>query len=381
MPETSRFDCQQCDLANNIDDMVQCEGCNKWSHYGCVGFDDGKKEDHWKCRECVTKPTSNNDKEVPSKQGESAQEETSGSTGGPDAVGEHVRLNLKLLDERKAFLLREIELQHTTQLEQRKLQLEKEMWNARYEILNARCEGNSSVFGTGGLSDGANQSNLIAVSQIQQIPAPASTVMVPTVNHRTIPQFPIAETAPIVFQPAPSLPTAVSFFGGESRTFPQPIPPVTTLQSNVQQGQPSTNTMGQATSFMHEFQPGEGANRPGSSTPITTTNWVNTGITSSTQCLPPTISSVGRFGSLPLQSSNVSHPYQVTNSISKIVPVGQVVYSQYDNRGVGPVHPQANTIHAQSSYTPISLPSTFQQPDQYIPRSIHGAHGAPAFAI
>nr|XP_029725343.1 uncharacterized protein LOC115265208 [Aedes albopictus] len=131
MPETDCFDCQVCELPNNIDDMVQCEGCLKWSHFGCVGFDDGKKEDHWKCSDCVAKSTSCGAAGEPSGLARSEQQQSNGSPQGAGSMSEIARLNLKLLEERKAVLLREIELQQAAQLEQRKLQLEKEVWKAR----------------------------------------------------------------------------------------------------------------------------------------------------------------------------------------------------------------------------------------------------------
>ncbi|XP_062713049.1 uncharacterized protein LOC134290076 [Aedes albopictus] len=144
MPETSRFDCRSCSLANNIDDMVECEGGRGgWFHYGCVGFDDGKKEENWRCSSCVagnvaTVPPEGAIGGNPAAFQQPVFTTTGIGTGTPDLAAERVKRNLKLLEEQQSFLLREIELEQKRDFEQKKLQLEKEAWRVRYELLNAQ---------------------------------------------------------------------------------------------------------------------------------------------------------------------------------------------------------------------------------------------------
>ncbi|XP_062708422.1 uncharacterized protein LOC134288244 [Aedes albopictus] len=385
MPETDRFDCQLCDLANNIDDMVQCEGCGKWFHFGCVGFDDGKKEDHWKCQECAAKTTFGGSDGDCSAQVSSGHRQTDDSSRGTEAIGGLARLNLKLLEERKAVLLREIELQQAAQLEQRKLQLEKEVWKARYDIVNARSESTSGERNIGGLGDWMNRLDQVAVRQNQLVLAPASTETVATTMSGTRLQHSATGGMKSTPQATSSLPAVASLFGGELGPVSQPISTAISTQVNLQQSHlpASVHPMGQTTSFTHEFQPGGGANRPGSSTPITTANWINpvTGLTSSTQCLPPSISSVGQFVSYPGQSGHVSQPYQVTSSLSNFAPVGQVAYSQYANCSVGPIYPQMSTINAHTSYAPFPLPTSLPQPHPHISQAPFGAQVIPVANI
>ncbi|XP_029717444.2 uncharacterized protein LOC115260593 [Aedes albopictus] len=381
MPETDRFDCQLCDLANNIDDMVQCEGCGKWFHYGCVGFDDGKKEEHWKCQECVAKSTLGGGEGNSSAQVSSEQQQANSFPRRGESLGDVARLNLELLEERKAFLLKEIELQQAAQLEQRKLQLEKEVWKARYDIVNARGEAASSEGNTSGLGDWMHRLNQFAVSQFQPISVAASAVTVPTTISGTRPPHSTVGGIKSTPQTSTSFPAIVSLFGTESGAVSQP----TSSQAIHQQSHlpTSVHPMGQATSFMHDFQPGGGANRPGSSTPITTANWVNpvTGLTSSTQALPPSISSVGQFVNYPMQSVHVSQPYQVTTSLGNFASVGQVACSQYANCSVGPVHPQMSTINAHTSYTPFPLPTSLPQVNPHISQAHFGAPMVPVANI
>ncbi|XP_062702726.1 uncharacterized protein LOC134285619 [Aedes albopictus] len=378
MPETDCFDCQVCELPNNIDDMVQCEGCLKWSHFGCVGFDDGKKEDHWKCSDCVAKSTSCGAAGEPSGLARSEQQQSNGSPQGAGSMSEIARLNLKLLEERKAVLLREIELQQAAQLEQRKLQLEKEVWKARYDIVNGRCEETSVEAESSGLGDWMSRLDQVAVSQNQQFSAPASTVTVPTISGTRLQQPSAGGTRPTPQVVRTSLPTSTSVFGSESGSISQPPFNAPASQANRAPLPASAYAAGQATSFMRDFQPGGGANRPGSSTPITNANWVNpmTGLTSSTQCLPPSISSVEQLGSHPMQSGYVSQPCQVTNSISNYVPVGQVAYPQYASVGLGNLH--LGSINAPKSYTPHPLPTNLPQNNPYISQASFGAQTIPA---
>ncbi|XP_055645174.1 uncharacterized protein LOC129781493 [Toxorhynchites rutilus septentrionalis] len=384
MPETDRFDCQMCDLANNADDMVQCEGCGKWSHFGCAGFDEGRKDEHWMCHKCVVE-SANSVVGVDSNvsvglEPAHGQTNANGSDEGAKPIGELAQLNLKLLEERKAFLLREIELQQTIQLEQRKLQLEKEMWKARYDIINARCGATNRDVMAGSLGDWLHRLDQVAVSQNELTSAPARTVTVSATSSRTRPQHSAAGNTKNIPQTTPSSPAVTSLFGGKSVLPSWIISPTMSMQSNSQLSQPTTSgyASGQG-SLSHDFQPGRGANGPGASTPVSTINWVNpvTGFTSSTQCLPPYISSVGQIGSHPMQPWHVSQPYQVPNSLHNFAPVGQVASSQYAYGSVGTLNPVASSINAYPSYIPYSFPSMLPQHNPYLPQIPLGGQMGP----
>ncbi|XP_061502858.1 uncharacterized protein LOC133391620 [Anopheles gambiae] len=47
------FDCGGCERHNTVDDMVLCEKCEKWYHYGCAGVTAEIKFQEWRCESCV----------------------------------------------------------------------------------------------------------------------------------------------------------------------------------------------------------------------------------------------------------------------------------------------------------------------------------------
>lgn len=49
------FQSYSCQLCNDVDtmEMVQCDTCNLWSHYECVGVTDDIAERVWSCEQCV----------------------------------------------------------------------------------------------------------------------------------------------------------------------------------------------------------------------------------------------------------------------------------------------------------------------------------------
>uniref|UniRef100_A0A6E8W6F6 PHD-type domain-containing protein n=1 Tax=Anopheles coluzzii TaxID=1518534 RepID=A0A6E8W6F6_ANOCL len=53
--EENRFDCGACDKANTVDDMVLCDGCAKWYHYGCASVTANVAKRKWFCVRCVKK--------------------------------------------------------------------------------------------------------------------------------------------------------------------------------------------------------------------------------------------------------------------------------------------------------------------------------------
>ncbi|XP_062541972.1 uncharacterized protein LOC134209970 [Armigeres subalbatus] len=104
-------------------------------------------------------------------------------------------------------------------------------------------------------------------------------------------------------------------------------------QANLRQLYPPTSAyaVGQATSFMRDFQPGGGANRPESSTPVTTANWVApmTGLTSSTQCLPPTISSVGQLENHPMGRAPLGAQTMLSAHIDNRAPTSRQLAARH----------------------------------------------------
>uniref|UniRef100_A0A182W803 Zinc finger PHD-type domain-containing protein n=1 Tax=Anopheles minimus TaxID=112268 RepID=A0A182W803_9DIPT len=48
MSEESR-DCNACDQANTVDDMVQCDKCDMWYHYACAGVSAEIAKKEWNC--------------------------------------------------------------------------------------------------------------------------------------------------------------------------------------------------------------------------------------------------------------------------------------------------------------------------------------------
>lgn len=43
--------CQSCDKPDNMD-MVQCDICDKWFHFNCVGVTQEISGYEWSCQEC-----------------------------------------------------------------------------------------------------------------------------------------------------------------------------------------------------------------------------------------------------------------------------------------------------------------------------------------
>lgn len=49
------FDSQNCQLCSDVDnmDMVQCDSCDRWFHYECVGVTDSVADRVWCCQFCI----------------------------------------------------------------------------------------------------------------------------------------------------------------------------------------------------------------------------------------------------------------------------------------------------------------------------------------
>ena len=52
--QQGEFSCSKCDKADS-DDMVQCDACDKWLHFECVGVDVSIAEQDWLCPSCLSK--------------------------------------------------------------------------------------------------------------------------------------------------------------------------------------------------------------------------------------------------------------------------------------------------------------------------------------
>ncbi len=44
-----------CRLPESFDDVVACDGCDRWFHHQCVGFDASLVSDEWFCNHCEPK--------------------------------------------------------------------------------------------------------------------------------------------------------------------------------------------------------------------------------------------------------------------------------------------------------------------------------------
>ncbi|XP_058827305.1 uncharacterized protein LOC131687249 [Topomyia yanbarensis] len=55
VPETAGHSCRTCRSADNSR-MVQCDGCDGWHHYECVGVDDQIEKKPWRCVICKKVP-------------------------------------------------------------------------------------------------------------------------------------------------------------------------------------------------------------------------------------------------------------------------------------------------------------------------------------
>lgn len=159
-------------MPNNIDDMVECEECHLWHHYGCAGFDEGRVDENWKCTKCVTRLAASENATDPLA-GPTNDQPNVAAASGSDLVDERARRNLKLLEEQKLYLVKEIELEHKQQLERKVMLLEKEAWKARFDILNAGGDDNN---GTQCLTDWSKRLNEIAASPNQQPPTSSGSV-------------------------------------------------------------------------------------------------------------------------------------------------------------------------------------------------------------
>ena len=42
-----------CRLADSFEDMVQCDECTLWFHYGCAGLAEAPQENNWYCPICT----------------------------------------------------------------------------------------------------------------------------------------------------------------------------------------------------------------------------------------------------------------------------------------------------------------------------------------
>lgn len=53
-PVAPAFNCASCAKPDNWDDMVECEVCEKWFHFRCVGLTSFAPDDPWVCQPCTT---------------------------------------------------------------------------------------------------------------------------------------------------------------------------------------------------------------------------------------------------------------------------------------------------------------------------------------
>lgn len=51
--ELDETTCEVCNTNKPGEWVVQCDDCNRYFHFGCVGFNDSNKDDPWSCIECT----------------------------------------------------------------------------------------------------------------------------------------------------------------------------------------------------------------------------------------------------------------------------------------------------------------------------------------
>lgn len=155
MPETDRYDCKMCRRSNNVDNMVFCPKCEEWFHYQCVGVDDAVANQSWMCATCLIGTAQNPLRytSTPILTLSARAQEATGLSGvlppvvatvppempiGPTTIApgplanpgqsiltEQARESLQWVQEQRAVLEREMEINHQLELERKRLELKR----------------------------------------------------------------------------------------------------------------------------------------------------------------------------------------------------------------------------------------------------------------
>ncbi|XP_058449178.1 uncharacterized protein LOC131429147 [Malaya genurostris] len=351
-----------------------------WFHFGCVDFDESKRQEDWKCSSCVTKSTGDdeNNLQPPSTLPNSDNREATLA----DSRAAQIKLNLNRLEEERALMQKEIELNLSTQLERQKLQLEKEASRAKYDILRAHWSGIAvrdgvSEDSSGRVGEWSQMLNQVVARSSQEV---GVSTVVTTVHQACLPPLsasqPPLNTLPYSSQSRcatlPSGPTQGQSNQPAVHSSPHPFNSSETSAapgSSVTNGYATTTAMrqpvypGYTNNFSPDFLPFSGISQPGSSTPITagTSGHPVADVTNLTQSMPPIINSV--------RQQMVQYlPNQVNSSIGNQFSVGLFPSLQHyhynkannPNIQVNVTAPQGSIPFPQSVYSqvPSVLPPT-----------------------
>nr|XP_029709511.1 uncharacterized protein LOC115255521 [Aedes albopictus] len=130
-------DCMKCSKSNKICDMVQCDICQSWAHFSCVGVTEAIKDSNWSCDKCSNElQVPKQPKRTANRKGSSKSKSDGGSNQssvpeGTTGLNEELR---KLEAEQRAMekaleeeMILQKKLQQDRELKQRQLKEERDM--------------------------------------------------------------------------------------------------------------------------------------------------------------------------------------------------------------------------------------------------------------
>lgn len=111
-----------CEDPNDVSDMVQCDKCQLWAHYTCVGVTESIREQDWNCKNCALELQVPNTKKKTKRTGAAKAKSDGGSVHGEDdSLSASLR---KLEQERRAM---EKKLEEELILQEKRLIMEAEL--------------------------------------------------------------------------------------------------------------------------------------------------------------------------------------------------------------------------------------------------------------
>nr|XP_029720536.1 uncharacterized protein LOC109419047 [Aedes albopictus]XP_029720537.1 uncharacterized protein LOC109419047 [Aedes albopictus]XP_029720538.1 uncharacterized protein LOC109419047 [Aedes albopictus] len=134
MDNNSGKHCAKCDRPDTVDNLVGCDTCETWMHFGCAGVSDSIADPNrsWKCNRCR-----------PLGEGSVAQSQYSVGRSTSSHRSSRVDLNLRLMEEQKAIRMRRILEEEAAQVAARKKIAEEEehFLKQKYALLLAEADG------------------------------------------------------------------------------------------------------------------------------------------------------------------------------------------------------------------------------------------------
>ncbi|XP_055605883.1 uncharacterized protein LOC129754049 [Uranotaenia lowii] len=128
--EIATGNCHLCSGSDSLDNLVGCDECSVWAHYGCAGVSSAVEatDRSWKCERCKSKSNS----DVPNKPKSRCSKRSS-----------RAELELQKLKEEKDLQLKALEEEEKARREfqQKKTQIEAEYLRKKYVCIEASEEG------------------------------------------------------------------------------------------------------------------------------------------------------------------------------------------------------------------------------------------------